>query len=218
MKALLLPLVAYALLDAIDHMETGSFITGISSVLSSAFATIIAVTTHRIILLGRDSVSKWGFFNWGVRETVFALHIIALIFFLFFCSFIAKSSYTATFSILDLNSVPWKLLVYIPLIITFVIYVVAFWVIGRVSLAFPAIAINQGVSFRYSWKLTRKHQLLMFLVVIAFPICIWIPIYLLGKIPYTASVVSVLSLITMVFEIAILSVTYKAIYELEDGS
>lgn len=218
MKALLLPFVAFVLIDAVDHMDTGSIIKGISSALTVVVGTILAVTTHRIILLGPDSVSKWGVFNWGVSETVFTLHVIAIIFISFSLPFITKSVSTAIFSILDVNSLPWKLLVYIPFITMSVISVVALWIIGRVSLAFPAIAINQGVSFRYSWKLTRKHQLLMFLVVIAFPFCIWIPIDLLSKIPYTASVVSVLSLLIMVFQIAILSVTYKAIYKIEYGS
>ncbi len=224
MKTLLLPFVAYVLIDAIDHMDTGSIVEGISWALSVVLGTILAVTTHRVILLGPASVSKWGGFNWGVRETVFTLHVIAIVFFIFSLSLIAKSVSVGIFSILDVNSLfstfdenplLWKLLIYIPFIIMSGISVVAFWVIGRVSLAFPAIAINQGVSFRSSWKLTRKHQLLVFLVVIVFPICTWIPIYLLGKIPYTAAVASVLSLLTLVFEIALLSVTYRAIYKIE---
>ena len=53
------------------------------------------------------------------------------------------------------------------------IMVVGIWVISRISLIFPAIAIGEYVSLRASWRMTKPHQATMLMVVVFFPIAVW---------------------------------------------
>ena len=85
------------------------------------------------------------------------------------------------------------------------------WLVGRLSLVFPGIAVDKGVTFGLSWELTRDYQLLMFLVVVVFPLLLVIPFYLLDMLPYTFAISSVLSTFAVVFEIAALSMAYQLI-------
>ena len=85
------------------------------------------------------------------------------------------------------------------------------WVFSRLSLVFPAIAIDQSVSYNFSWIVTKNFQFLMCLVVIAFPIILAIPGYFLDMLPYGFIASTVLNSLTTVLMVAALSVTYKGI-------
>jgi hypothetical protein len=91
--------------------------------------------------------------------------------------------------------------------------ILSMWLFGRLSLVFPGIAIDQGVSYKISWNLTKNYQLLMFFVVIVFPAMLLIPSVLIRIIPYTLLLSSILSTLATVFTIAALSVSYKMIYK-----
>lgn len=188
-KALTWPFIAFVLLDATEYLDVEgilSFLIGVSSV---AVQAIFAITTHRIVLLGPDSVSKWGITSWTKRETFFVLHIVGL----------------------ALMTIPVMFLGFIPILGWIVALIIICWLFGRLSLVFPGIAIDKGVSFKLSWELTKKHQLLMFLVVVAFPILLAIPLIILNLVPYTSFISSLASTFVIVFEVAALSMVYQLI-------
>lgn len=189
-KALLVPFVLYILLDAADLQEPNSIASFSFWVLTIMVQTIFAITTHRMILLGPHSVPEWGMFKWSKRETYFALHVIGM----------------------GLLIVPVLVLAFIPVLGWLIGLGLMCWVLSRLSLVFPAIAIDQGVSFKYSWDLTRDKQLLMFLVVIVIPLVLIVPAILLSFIPYSFLVTSFLTTLATIFMVAALSVSYKLIY------
>jgi len=194
-KALLIPFVLYMVLDAAELSEhnllTGIALWGLAVIVQ----TIFAITTHRVILLGPKSIPTWGLFKWTKRESFFALHAIGL----------------------SLMMIPAAVLGFIPFLGGVAALGLICWLFGRMSLVFPAIAIDQGVSFKLSWELTESHQMLMFLVIIVFPAVLLIPAYLLSFLPYTfiatSIVISFLTTLSTIFTVAALSVSYKLICE-----
>ncbi len=188
-RALAWPFLAFVLIDAAYYLEVEGGMAFFIAVASIGIQTVFAITTHRVVLLGPGSVSKWGLTSWTKRETFFLLHIIALAFLV----------------------LPVFLLGLIPVLGSVAALVVACWLTGRLSLVFPGIAIDKGVSFKLSWKLTRSHQGLMFLVVIAFPILLAVPTVLFGFVPYTFFLSSLVSTFVIVFEVAALSMAYQLI-------
>jgi hypothetical protein len=190
-RALLIPFFLYLLLDMTEYLEPIPFLSFSVGFAYLIVHTLFAITTHRIVLLGRESTPKWGILNWSKRETKFVLHMFGL----------------------GLMVIPLVVLGFVPVVGMILFLGVMFWFIGRLSLVFPAIAIDQGISFKYSWELTRNYQFLMVLVVIVFPLLLLIPSMLISMVPYTFIITSTLSTLSTVFMVTALSITYREICE-----
>lgn len=188
-KALAWPFSVFILLDCIEYLEFGILATTFIGIAKIAIQTVFAITTHRVVLLGPESVPKWGLTSWSKRETFFAFHIVGLYLIIIFLSFLGA----------------------IPVLGAILALVVLCWLIGRLSLVFPGIAVDKGVSFNLSWELTKNYQLLMFLVVIVFPLLLTIPIVLVTLVPHAFLLSSLLSTFVLVFEVAALSMAYLLI-------
>ena len=191
-KVLLIPFMLYLVLDIAEHYQTGANTMSVSVILLTLAGmlvqTVIAVSTHRIILLGPDTVTTLGAFNWSMRETRFAMYGFFLGIIMVFVMF------------------P---LLLIPQIGGWLAVPVVCWVIGRLSLVFPAIAIDEESSFSNAWDLSRNHQILMIVVVIVFPVLLFLPSQLFLRVPYGFVISSILSTLAVVFTVAALSVAYK---------
>ncbi len=190
-KALVIPFLIYTVLNAAAHIDLNILAFLFATLFSLMVQTVIAVTTHRMILLGPGAVPEWGISRWSMRETFFTLHAVGLV----------------------LVVSPLGLLGIVPVVGWLLALIVACWLIGRLSLVFPGIAIDQGVTFGLSWKLTRNRQMLMFLVVVIFPAMLFLPIFLLELLPYTLILTSFLATLATIMTIAALSVAYKIIYK-----
>ena len=91
--------------------------------------TIFAVTKHRIILLGEKSIPEWGLRRVSMREIRFILYSFGI----------------------GLLVIPPALLATIPVFGWVLAFVAISYVLGRLSLVFPAIATDQNWSFQDSW-------------------------------------------------------------------
>lgn len=190
-KALAIPFVIYLAIDASSYIALHPVVSWLLSVLGFAIQAIIAITTHRVVLLGPNSVPVWGISTWTMRETYFVLHVIGL----------------------SLLAIPLSILGFMPVIGVLSALLLFCWLFGRLSLVFPGIAVDKGVTFKHSWELTRDHQLLMFLVVIIFPILMAIPTIIISLVPYTFLLNSLVSTIAIVFQVAALSMAYQLVTE-----
>lgn len=190
-KALFIPITILVALGALPIQQPWSASMALLTIVPVFIYTILAITTHRIILLGPDSVSEWGIYMPRKREIYFVFYSIGL----------------------GLLMIPFSLLALIPAIGWVIAVVAIIYLMARLSLVFPAIATDQGWSFSDSWKATRNHQILMMIVVAIFPFVISIPERLLIHVPYTGMFVSFLSALTMVFVVAALSVAFQVITE-----
>lgn len=97
--------------------------------------------------------------------------------------------------------------------LTLVALVLIFWLISRISLAFPGIAVDKGVSLKLSWEMTKNYQMLMFWAVTICPLLLAILHLMLKLIPHTYLLASFISTLIFVIEVAVLSMAYKLISE-----
>jgi len=189
-RALAIPSLALILIIAFDNSNNGqSLITLFLGILEFVIYSVIAVTTHRLILLGPQSVPKWGLKKVTKRELKFILYSLGL-----FIMLILPA---------QLTLIPFGGWILATLGMCYLL--------GRFSLVFPAIATDKNWSFQKSWWATQPHQIMMVTIVIIFPLLISIPEVLLTRNPYTQFISQIISVITEILVIASLSMAFKAI-------
>ena len=164
---------------------------------------LIAISIHLVILLGPDSVSKWGLNKWSKREAIFVFYlfsiwVIAYGLFLFLESPLFESISNRYFS----------LGIGVGFMLIFI------WNFIRLTLVLPAIAVDDNPSLNNSLGLTKRHQITMFFVVAVFPLISTFPILYF---PYESSMYNFISdiidITLEIFAIAALSIAYKMFSE-----
>lgn len=209
-KAMLIPFVIATLLFYLMSLSTSLVLDLIFLCFAIYLFTCMAITTHRIIMLGVDSVQSWGISQFGFREIYYALHVIGLGIILYILVNYCWPYFSSAILIPDVAA--WRIAVTIVGTLVAVL-----WVYSRFSLVLPAIALNQGVSFSMSWKMTRNHQVLILLAAAVFPVTILIVLSFISMIliflPFGYLIITFLDLAACLLFIAMLSIAYRIIYE-----
>ena len=191
-KALLVPFILLALITSLAFLpDVGSKGVFAINLLQWIPLTLIAVTTHRIILEGPDSVPTWGINRFGAREFKFIGYQF----------------------LVAIAALPAAVFTFIPYIGIFLSLVAIAYIIGRLSLVLPSIAIDSNIGLKQSWEATKNHQTMMVVVVILSPILFGFIERFLATLPGLFWISVVISLLTTVFLIAMLSVAYKIVME-----
>lgn len=186
-KALLLPCLGLIALD-MAVPEEGGGLWGLLLMASLIIQVLVAVNLHRIVLLGPDSVPALGIGGWGHREWWYLARVFGLFFIV----------------------MPLLLLAVIPYIGPLLALGGIILVAGRLGLVFPALAIDRPLTFTASWHLTARHPGLMVLAVIVIPALLTA---LLTLIPHIPVISTVLSLLMVAIQIALLSMVYQLIMD-----
>lgn len=197
-QALLIPCLLSLLLELAAWHEMNNYQSVILRVLDISIYCLIAINTHRIVILGEKSTAPFGLYIPTSREGSFLIHLllmfsalIPLIFLLFLLPRVTP-------------------FIYIPIIL-----IIYGYFVSRVSLVFPAIAIDNAWNFKDSWQVTKNYQKLMIFSVILVPLilkCLFIGVAYVLKI----QVINIgLNSILTVIIITILSETYRYIESLE---
>ena len=76
---------------------------------------------------------------------------------------------------------------------------------------FPATAIDNDISLRESWNLTKTNRFQIFIIVAIYPIVPGVPDLFLKYVPYTSVIRSLLDMFLTVFTVAALSMAYDQI-------
>lgn len=152
-KALIFPLIILMVVEVYTkQMQTAKTFSatefGILMILSVLASVYIAVTTHRILLLGEESVPSWGSFRFTYREL----------------TYLGK-----TFLLAFLLAIPIVIVSLVGNFFALAGLMIAVILFSRLSLVFPAISIDEPLSFRDSWELTKDYKFLTFLTLILFP-------------------------------------------------
>ncbi len=93
-----------------------------------------------------------------------------------------------------------------------VVFVAVFWFSARMSLLFPAIAVDRGFDPAAAWRLSRGNSLRLMVIVCLFPVLIATAIVLLYQEDASVAdllVISMLSALLLIVEVAALSLTYQ---------
>jgi hypothetical protein len=204
-NALLFPALVYIGLNILDisndnPKDPSPFIM-VTGLLSFLLSVIMAITIHRVIFLEDASITKWDAFKWTKRETTFALYAILLGIFIM------------------VSLLPIVLFIKVMPLVSFGLsaFFMTF-VLSRLSLVFPGIALDHEISFRRSMELTKDHQLLMVFVVMILPLLFMLPAIPLfvsvrpeGMNAFYVSYFLLVYALSAVCTITTLSVTYKQI-------
>lgn len=167
-----------------------------------AINAVIAINTHRQILLGSDSVPTWGLRAWDKREWRFVGFGIAV----------------------AICLVPAAALAFIPYVGPLLAFVLAFWLLCRLSLIFPAVAVDTDTRFSEAWQMSAPHQWSLIVSVGIFPVglaildsLILMPVITITDAGLVATVLSTaVETLTGVFAIAALSLAYHEVRRLEE--
>jgi len=207
-KALAIPTLILVVLWAISHIyfrkiaEISVFIPSLFYILG---ITIFAVTCHRLVLADARTVKF--VFEFSPRLLRFSLRLILVYLILYLVAMIPMTvllNLSTDFrnSLSSTNYSYAMLLFSIP----------AMYVVGRLSLVFPAIAIDHNLRFKESWALTRHNGWRMAIIIGFYPWVVKTLISLLAP-KDASSVVWVLLTLLYYYAIAMLifalSLSYK---------
>ena len=207
-KALLLPFIVINLCDLFIGVSRFAIFNYTLLIIGIFQTVVIAITTHRIVLLGSDAVPEWGTIKVSFREIYYALHVAGLII-IGYIMFKLTPVFVPFISIFSFSS-------FLSVIVALCVLVCILWVLSRLSLVFPGIAVNQGVSFKLSWDMTQNHKLLILLAAAVFPITLYILLsilnFILKFLPLGFVFTNFLAIVAWLLTIAMLSVAYRHIY------
>ncbi|MDO3386134.1 hypothetical protein QWI17_09830 [Gilvimarinus sp. SDUM040013] len=189
--ALLWPTIVLTLIDLTFYLELGFIYSFVFELISFIIQVIFAITIHRLVLLGPASLSRWGIVRWTWIETKFLIRFVVLSFAIFIPIILLVST--------------------IPGIIVGAL--LALLLASRLSLVFPAIAIDKRMSFIESWRLTKNHFVLMMTVIVLLPILFGATVYIFQFMPYGYFLSIPLYLLFIVYEVVALSLSYHLIID-----
>jgi hypothetical protein len=187
--------------------------------------TLFAVTCHRIVLLGPESTSVVTAARWSMRETRFALWLVALyavyfvvmmvsltifanlIFLVFDDVPLSRFSYVispgAPTQRVDSASFPW---------LNYLGASPAMYCFARLSLLLPATAIDRKIGFRSAWQLSRHNGWRLVLIVGVLPQALSFVLDLLLREEATVyEIAALVTLLVLTYAIGIvaLSLSYR---------
>lgn len=173
-----------------------------------AFFVLFAVTCHRLVLLDPDEVARQMVPRWGWRETRFALMLVVIIgVALMVVMAIGGIAATALVQFIDVQDAPFDLLL-------FVVQLPAYYLVARLSILLPALAVDEPLDFRWAWSVTRGNGWRLVILVAFLPFVLTAAVNLLYRSSATLAESVILSVVgygLLAIEVTALSLSY---YEL----
>ncbi|MEJ2743694.1 MAG: hypothetical protein P8176_14785, partial [Gammaproteobacteria bacterium] len=104
-------------------------------------------------------------------------------------------------------------LAYIPHLGIFIMITAIAYIVGRLSLVFPSIAIGEDIGLKDSWEATKNYKLMMIVVVVLFPLILRLLEETLKLLPGMFWIGFLTSPLTIIFVVSSLSSAYKIVME-----
>ena len=105
--------------------------------------------------------------------------------------------------------IPMGLMGLIPFVGSTIGVILMLYILSRVSLIYPATAVDAGWTLSQAWNGSGKIQLVMILIVVIYPAVVGRPEILIAPLGYSKYLLSVMSAVSIMFIVSALSVTYK---------
>jgi hypothetical protein len=210
----LVALVIHLIQVIVDDMH--SLISFFLALIDQLLYVVIAVTCHRLILIGTDSMPAYGLDGWSMRETrftcwMFAISLLGFVFAIPAGILFARVEDTV------LNywlSIPILILALLPYAI----------ICAKLSPILPRIAIDKAVSLKWAWELTRGNGIRLVFVTLIIPIIIIFPLaifiyymtiayYETGMMVLVEVIVTLVGYLLTIFIVSSLSVSYQWLIE-----
>ena len=166
----------------------------------------LAVTCHRIIILGKNSVPTFGVRKWTMREARFFSWLVGL--------YIMIG--VMIFSIAALPSVIIPLfegrVMYLVIPVSIISALPGVYVLSRLSLIFPATSVDEKANIKWAWDISRNNGWRLAVIVCALPAAAgYIQNVLIGEDDgvLKSTLLMLVAFVVLIIEIAALSLTYK---------
>ncbi len=201
-QALAVPFVLLVLFDLVPLFELPTLVELIAAVFGLLVYAVFAVVTHRLVILGPDSVPRFGLTTISKREVFFIGYsfVVAIPLALLMMPGLVMGLASGTY------------------VLTIVGALIGSYVLARWSLVLPGVAVDKLVTLGRSWEMTKPHQGGMFLVVIVVPglltAILMLPQVLSGTLEMgfvRLALGSLVGMLIAVFTITILSMAYRQI-------
>jgi len=190
LKVIILPAIVMLLLEYLSFSITETYQVILYKVADSIIWALFAISVHRVVLIGKESVGQLGNIRLKSREIMYIAYGI----------------------LIGLLIVPIVIIFgFIPVIGIFIALVGASIVLSRLSILLPAIAVDREFGISKAWNVTSGYTWTCLASIVIIPVILALPILLLaegqGMVTLVLSVVY--SMVIMVISVALLSTTYK---------
>ncbi|WP_018918985.1 hypothetical protein [Vreelandella zhanjiangensis] len=152
-----------------------------------SYTILVTIICHTVL---REQAIRfgWGFF-WGRRETRFFLHILGL------------------YALL----IPVSLLAFVPVGGPWLMMLAAGYFYSRFALVLPGIALDQKITFKLAWQLSRQHQISAFVLLALLPSIGWSIVELLLGELYLFPLRVVVNFFISIFSAIAMAILYREI-------
>jgi len=158
---------------------------------------IFTITTHRVVLLGKESVSFYGL-SWKKREWIFVLYSIGIYIFITILTLI----FSPIFIWLASSGIPYlMIIVMLPILFLFV----------RLSILFPAISIEyKNIDWSWAMTVTENNGWRLMAVLLIVPMIVNMLINYISGISLPLNILAeTITVFLLIFEITALSLSFK---------
>ena len=211
--SLVIPAASILIVEAVtaDLFPNGFFYAFLTWALSAPFYALFAVVVHRTVILGSESLpNRYGIF-WSARETRFVGWTIAL-----FILTLGLAFFIGIGATILAGALPPGPLTFLVL---FGVWFVVAYIYTRLSMLFPATAIDDATSFERAWQLTDGNGIRMIVVMlltVGVVFALTLGIAHLISAGFFAQIVNVLlSFVVMLVGVCAVSVTYRQLISIE---
>ena len=165
-----------------------------------ALFVVFSVATHRLLLLGKDSVATHGL-TWSRRELTFALYMVGIYILIMLLSFAMMPILMMFSSPNGVDPLFLMILVSIPIEFLFV----------RLSILFPAISVDtKDIDWKWAMGVTQNNGWRLMALLLVLPLSFQL---LLSPLRGDSIIINVLiqliMMVLLVFEITTLSLSFK---------
>jgi len=219
---LLIPVLIYALIALIEWLIESTYPKGqvFFPLLSLFIYGLFAITCHRIVILGSNSVPSYGFKKWSMRETKFYARMIII--FLVLAVIGNSVGFIMIFVVPDVKG-PFEMELFITWLPEIMIGTIVGYFFARICLLFPAIAIDEHVDYRWAWNISNGNGWRLVVVIAILPMFTSAVLSLLNVLYGEYFVVDmllsilawILTIIALIIEITAISLSYL---ELHNGT
>lgn len=203
--------LAWYFADALVRQVSGGWSFVLYCAPFAVFFTLFAVTCHRLVLLEPRRVRGIQSPRWSARESRFLFWVVTL-WMIYLAVWWLGMVVVANAWPRDSNMMGWTK------VIESVATLPALYVVARLSLVFPATAIDRFAGLKWAWRTSRGNGWRLVVVVTVLPWLVSRLVGLLVRDEATAAEIVVLTVLgTAVFalEIAALSVAYRELVKNE---
>jgi hypothetical protein len=184
----------------------------------------LAITCHKLILVEKASLANAIKTNPGsllrflllmgaVYLTDIIIHAVILNLYVFIFDHVLYSGISG--EALKERNMPDRVDIEV---VQYISYLPAMYIMSRLCLVFPAIALGFTTGFKWSWNATRENHLHIFFIVALFPYALKLILYLLYRQNVTIieqALIALLTYITAVLGVFAVSLTYKELHAIE---